>query len=252
MADYYYEDFTEVNYRRLLKILAKKYTSVSYDYSVICNHSRELLLRHDVDFSLNRALSLAQIENEEGVRSTYFIYPHCEFYNIWESSQYEIIREIAMLGHDIGLHFDHQFYSRTKDLDFEQLAVNEKNFLENIFDVKISAISFHNPETNGTLGLDSDYYGGMVNAYSKTIKDTYKYCSDSNGYWRYDRLEDVIISDKYDKLHILLHPEWWVKKQMSPYERIKRCVEGRARNALDNYNEAISLSGRKNVGFEED
>ena len=51
--------------------------------------SPHILWRHDVDFSIHRASSLAKIENELGVKATYFLKLHSEFYNLFEKSIFE-------------------------------------------------------------------------------------------------------------------------------------------------------------------
>ncbi len=49
---------------------------------------RYLILRHDVDFSVDRALELAKIENNYGISSTYFFLLHSDFYNIFEKDSF--------------------------------------------------------------------------------------------------------------------------------------------------------------------
>jgi hypothetical protein len=71
-------------------------------------------MRHDVDFSVHRSYALAKIEAEEGVHSTYFLWPHCKYYNLFEEEIVEIVDKIIELGHDIGLHFDYDFYKKQR------------------------------------------------------------------------------------------------------------------------------------------
>lgn len=250
--DYYFADFTETNYKTILDELnTEGYKFAGFDYEKISSGEKIVLWRHDVDFSLNRAYRLAEIEEESGVKATYFIHMQSNFYNIFEPDQYEIVKQIINKGHTIGLHFDHGFYMRNKGIvngDIEKYAMREKEIIEEYFDVKINVVSFHNPEANNVLNLRKDDYAGMVNVYSQTIFDSCKYCSDSNGYWRYDRLKDVI-EKGYEKLHILTHPAWWTPYQCSPYERIKRCVDGRRDAVLAEYCGALKQCGRENVGY---
>lgn len=251
--NYYIEDFTEENYRAILKtLLFKGYKFVGFDYEKINSDENVVIWRHDVDFSLNRSCKLAEIEAELGIKATYFIYLQCSFYNVFESEQFKIIKKIIDLGHWIGLHFDHAFYTQCKlisdEKEIEKYALTEKRVLEKYFDIDINAVSFHNPETADTVTLRQDYYAGMVNAYSKTIFDNCKYCSDSNGYWRYDRLQDAI-EEGHEKLHILTHPAWWVPSVMMPYERVQRCVDGRKKAVMAAYHDMLEQYGRVNVGY---
>jgi len=251
--NYYIEDFTEVNYKTILEtLLHKGYKFVNFDYERINSDENIVIWRHDVDFSLNRSCKLAEIEAELGIKATYFIYLQCSFYNVFESGQYEIIKKIINLGHMIGLHFDHAFYTQRKlitdEKEIEGYALMEKEVLKKYFGIDINVVSFHNPEAAKTLTLRQDYYAGMVNAYSQTIFDACKYCSDSNGYWRYDRLQEVI-EKEYEKLHILTHPAWWTPCEMLPYERIERCVNGRREAVMEAYCDALTVHGRENIGY---
>jgi len=87
----------------------------------------------------------------------------------------------------------------------------------------------------------------MINAYSKYLKSNFGYCSDSNGYWRFERLEDVLKEAKHEKLQVLTHPGWWVETPMSPRQRIQRCIDGRAINVGKNYDDLLNRMCRENV-----
>lgn len=252
--NYYFEDFTEANYQLILeKLLEKGYEFAGFDYEKINSDKKIVIWRHDIDCSLNRACKLAEVEAALGIKANYFIHLQSSFYNVLESSQYETVKKIIGRGHAIGLHFDHGFYVNNKcitdEKEIEAYAVCEKELLENYFDVDITTVSFHDPEVSNALTLRQDYYAGMVNAYSQTIFDLCKYCSDSNGYWRFDRLQDVI-EEGHEKLHILTHPVWWTPYEMSPYERIERCVNGRREAVIGAYCKLLDQLDRKNVGYQ--
>lgn len=245
--DYYKEDFTEKNYRKLIKQAKVNYNFITYD--ALKSHGKNVLWRHDVDFSVHRAVKLAHIEAQEGVISTFFIHLHNESYNVLEMGVAKKIYEIIELGHDIGLHFDPNFYSL---MNMEMSKLNnylnmEKEILEKIFGVKIKAFSFHNPDVGNWLQVENTIVAGLINTYSADIKEKYSYCSDSNGYWRFRRLEDVLHDAKEEKLQVLTHPEWWVPEVMTPRERITRCIEGRARNQHEWYDKLLLEMGRENV-----
>lgn len=245
--NYYKEDFTEKNYRKLIKQAKANYNFITYDE--LKNNGKNILWRHDIDFSVHRAAKLANIEAEEGVVSTFFIHLHNESYNALEMEVAKKIYEIIELGHDIGLHFDPNFYS-LMNIDMSKLNnyLNmEKEILENVFGVKIKAFSFHNPDVGNWLQVENDIVAGLINTYSSYIKGKYSYCSDSNGYWRFRRLEDVLEEAKEEKLQILTHPEWWVPEAMPPRDRITRCIDGRAAKQHKWYDASMQSMGRKNI-----
>lgn len=239
---YHFSDFTHENYRNLIKIGKEHYTFGLYkDYHEISN---VLLWRHDIDYSLHAALHLAQIEAEEGVKATYFILLHANFYNIFEREIADLVIQIKNLGHEIGLHFDSHFYGISEEKDLEKYLLFEKNILQEMFDTKVEVFSFHN--TNSfTMACQAESYGGLINVYSKNFQDNFGYCSDSNGYWRYERLEDVLKSAKYPRLQVLTHPGWWQKEVMSPKQRIWHCIEGRANYTKSFYEKMLQAYGRE-------
>jgi len=242
---YHFSDFTEKNYELLLKIAKKK-----FEFESFCTTSRKphIILRHDVDVSIHRALALAKIETKLGVHSTFFLRLHCEYYNVFEKQVYEKIKKIVALGHQIGLHFDTDFFDPIRNKrSLTQYLKNDKKVLESICSKKIKVFSFHNPEVSNVLRFNDDKIAGMINVYGKKIKSKYTYCSDSNGYWRYQRLEDVLKKPDIMKLHILIHPEWWQKKPLSPQQRIIRSIEGRANNIKSDYITTLKKMGRRNI-----
>ena len=57
--------------------------------------------------------------------------------------------------------------------------------------------------------LEANYdLGDVVNSYGKEFFNGFKYVSDSRRRWRED-VNEVIQSDKYNRLHILTHAFWY-------------------------------------------
>ena len=236
-------DFTIAVYRELLLLAKAQYTFAGYDN--IPWGQRFILWRHDCDFSLNRALALARIEAEQGIRATYFLNPHSEFYNLFERSQYRLVRGIIEAGHQIGLHFDAAFYEIPDESALACFVSEEAALLERLFGVRPVAFSFHNPLATH-LRWEADSYGCLVNCYSGRLKKEVAYCSDSNGYWRFRRLRDVLAQGADSCLQILTHPEWWQDNPMPPRQRVFRCVYGRARATMASRDAALVAQGREN------
>jgi hypothetical protein len=238
-----FSDFTTSHYRELCNLSTKHYAVV--DYCSIPWGKRFVLWRHDLDFSLNRGLALARIENEIGIKATYFLNIHSEFYNLAETNQHKIVKEILELGHDIGLHFYAGFFDEITEDKLHDLIAREAEYLEWLFNVKPVAFSFHNP-VESTLEFDADTYGGLLNCYSKRFKTEVSYCSDSNGYWRFRRLYDVLNEGIDPCLQILTHPGWWQEVPLPPRQRVFRCAFGRASAIMRQYDEALMRFGRSN------
>ncbi len=238
-------DFTIDKYHELLVLAKKNYNFISYkniDYK-----QKFILWRHDCDFSLNRALKLAELEKKENIFTTYFINLHSEFYNLFEKEQSKIIKQIINLGHYIGIHFDTNYYDIKSEEDLNKWLVFEKNIFVKLFNIKPFVFSFHNPNFF-SLSFEKKKYSGLINCYSKQFKNNVGYISDSNGYWRFKRLSDVLSLSKEKNIQVLTHPAWWQDVKSFPYDRIQRCVKGRAQNILDNYDKQLKKDGRLNFG----
>jgi len=240
--NYFTEDFTEVNYRMLLK----KIKNQTIFYKDIKQNNSFSLWRHDVDFSVYRAYALAKIENEENIKGTYFFMLGSMFYNIFEEEIKNKLSKIKSLGHEIALHFDPTQYDIKNKSNLEKYLLFEKEILENLFNVEIKVFSFHNP-TEEILKYDDFTYANMINTYAKYFKRNVAYCSDSNGYWRHKRLEEFL-KEKHDKIQVLTHPAWWQKDVVYPRQRIQRCIDGRARFVSNNYDSLLNEHKRENIG----
>ncbi|MEI6681825.1 MAG: hypothetical protein WCO44_04320 [Bacteroidota bacterium] len=209
-----------------------------------------VLWRHDVDFSIHEALNLARIEQAQNLRSTYFLLLHSEFYNLFEKSISDIIKEIMRLGHHIALHFDPSFYNLTDEGVLEEKLRFESGIIEQIFGVKVTVFSFHNP-TKEIMEFDKWSYAGLINTYSDELKKNVTYCSDSNGYWRFLSLQDLINIQNPEKLQVLTHPEWWTEKVLSPKDKVWRCLDKRAEKNKQHYIDNLAFFGRSIIDWDE-
>lgn len=239
---YCFDDFTYDKYREFINSAKMKYSFVQYDS--FDKSIPSIILRHDVDFSIKSALEMAEIEAEENIHSTFFFNLRCSFYNMLEEKELNRIKAILKLGHAAGIHFDISAYTITDINELEEKIGKEKMIFEDFLDTQIKLISFHNPTLSDNEFYTKQAYAEMINVYSDEWKD-FKYISDSNGYWRHDRLFDVINERKNSLLHVLIHPGNWNKQVLSPFDRIKSCVTGRTEEQLKDFKELLEANGRK-------
>jgi hypothetical protein len=244
-TEWHFADFTESAYREVVATALDRYAFAPFGTDSRASH---VLWRHDIDYSAHRALALARIEAELGARATYFVFLHSELYNVFEPAVHARLREIAALGHWIGLHFDAGFDGGGS---LDERAAWEGRVLAEALRVPVDAVSLHNPSVSGTEDLDAERLGGMVHAGARSVRDGYAYVSDSNGYWRFERLRDVVAAGEHERLHVLTHPEWWQREALSPRDRILRCIEGRGRAAESAYDDLLATHARVNVGLRE-
>lgn len=209
-------DFTYTQYEFILDLLKEK----NYMICNYLNHSRFrkcVILRHDVDFNLQKAVEFAKIENSKRITSTYFVLLSTNFYNIFSKESFEIIKEILDLGHQIGLHFDEKRYEIYDVESLNFYISKEKKILEDLLGYRIQAVSMHRPSK---WILESDInLKDIINTYSNYFLKDFKYMSDSRMFWR-ENVLNIIEKESFDKLHILTHPFWYSNKKETMKDKL--------------------------------
>jgi hypothetical protein len=238
-------DFTEAAYGELVGRAVERFAFEPFGVSATHPH---VLWRHDVDISVHRAVALARIEAETGAASTWFFWLHSPFYSLLEPAIAGRAREILGLGHRLGLHFDPAAYPGLRDqAALEERIDYERQLLEGWLERTVEAVSLHNPDVRDVGGMREERLANLPNAYGSALEDGYEYVSDSNGYWRFRRLPDLLADETVSRLHVLTHPEWWTPEVLSPRERVVRSVEGRGRQVLSSYDALLARHDRINL-----
>jgi len=94
-------DFTLKTYKALLKALIDQGFMFQTFGSFLKNpYNKTIILRHDVDLRPGNSLIFSKIQNELGIKGTYY------FRAVPESWDEDIIKEISSLGHEIGYHYE--------------------------------------------------------------------------------------------------------------------------------------------------
>jgi hypothetical protein len=146
----------------------------------------DLLLRHDVDLSLDAALTLAELEAEAGASATYFLMTRSVFYNLASPEGERTLARVRELGHRVGLH-----------------AVHPHLDLDDRFD---PVVAWHNPDPE----FMREPLDGAVSAMQAPYFDPDHYRSDSNQHWRSGCPHEELAGGRFEWLQLLTHPEIWV------------------------------------------
>ena len=128
----------------------------------------------------------------------------------------------------------------------EKCLFNDRKLLESLLEVEIKSFSYHNT-TPQLLALNDINYEGMLNVYAKSIREKYRYCTDSTGIWRYERLEDVLQESSIQYLQVLTHDGMWQEEAMAPRQRVLNCVNLRAQKTMQYYDEYLPKVEQKNI-----
>jgi hypothetical protein len=146
----------------------------------------DVLLRHDVDLSLDAAVRLAELEADLGAAATYFLMTESVFYNLGSPLGEAALGRLRELGHRVGLH-----------------AVYPRAELDERFD---RVVAWHNPEP-GYMSVSVD---GAANAMEPRFFVRGRYRSDSNQHWREGCPHEALRRGDFEWLQLLTHPEIWV------------------------------------------
>jgi hypothetical protein len=176
-------------------------------------NDKELILRHDVDVDLDKAYRMALMENKYKIGATYFILVRSPFYNIFDRSNSDFIREILDMGHQIGLHFDEAYYCRNDAESIMKNVDSEVQILNDCFDTRIYVVSFHRP-SQFFLQSDIKLNNNLINTYGRSFTKEFKYISDSRRMWKEGCLCGFLEKTDTDcsrpnRLQVLVHPIWW-------------------------------------------
>ena len=143
-----------------------------------------VILRHDVDLSLDAALRLAEVEADAGAAATYFLMTRSEFYNLDSQSGEDAVDRLRRLGHRVGLHAVWPYVDRDDRFD--------------------PVLAWHNPDPE----YMRDPVEELVNVMEAPWADVYR--SDSNQHWRQGCPHEELTAGAFERLQLLTHPEIWV------------------------------------------
>lgn len=168
-----------------------------------------VLLRHDVDLSLDAALRMAELEHDLEARSTYFLMTESVFYNLASPEGTAAVARLRELGHRVGLH-----------------AVYPNAVLDERFD---PVVAWHNP--------DPEYMRtpreGVVNVMQEGYFDPATYRSDSNQHWRSGCPCDDLAAGLFPWLQLLTHPEIWAYPGATMGETMRAMLDAERQRRLE-------------------
>lgn len=204
--------FSYNEFKNLIGIVKQNLPIVDYK-DVKDNTEKFCILRHDIEFSIDRAYKLAKIEKELDVVSTYTVQVRNNTYNALSEKNIDLISKIKELGHHIGLH---QNPPSSMKLDtLKDYIMRDITILEECYGFEIDRFAFHRPKKeylNYYVQLDN-----KINCYDKKFFHFFEnkpesleilYLADSNHKWKYGYPLDFDFS-KINKLQLLTHPFSW-------------------------------------------
>jgi hypothetical protein len=215
--------FSYDEYKEIISLIQEYLPIVDFNDVIDNNLDKYCVIRHDVEYSLDRALQLAKLENELNVKSTYCIQVRNNIYNAISDKNIELVKQIHTLGHEIALHQDPP--AGLDDFGLQRYLLQDIRVLSAYYDLPIKVFSYHRPKqeylqkyftvgdlinTNGNKFFH--YFNGKG-----TIKPEERdvtYLADSNHLWKWGDPKDVDFS-KINKLQMNMHPYSWSKEGLN-------------------------------------
>jgi len=203
--------FSYNEYRNIINLIKNNLPIL--DFTKVDKTTKKFcVLRHDIEFSIDRAHELAKVEKELGVTSTYTVQLRNNTYNALSEKNIGLIRKIKDLGHNIGLHQNPPL------MDMEKLGgyiMTDIQILEHFYGFEIDRFAFHRPKKEYLKNYV--ILENKINCYDKKFfhyfdekpnKVNVLYLADSNHEWKYGYPLDYDFS-KINKLQLLTHPYSW-------------------------------------------
>ena len=226
--------FSLEHYREILQTAKSNgYEFLLFDEVEEATSERSCLLRHDIDYTPEKATQFGKIEADLGIRCTYFFQVAAWTYNVREQKCYETIQELNEMGHQIALHFDVTWGKDAEWNELPDMCSYERNLLALLTDKDIPEIvSFHNPHTYKEKVLNKEV-AGIRHTYEPRYFSKYKYLSDSQG-WYEGCVCKIFRNGKYPKIQLLTHPYiWWEKPHSDFIEDMATFINMRRRQLTE-------------------
>jgi hypothetical protein len=196
-------DFTYQAYEALLRFIRADLGRPIVTLRDVPDQDPCVILRHDIDYSIEKAMRLAEIDQKVGARATVFVLMTCEYYNLLMPENIEAVRRIASMGHEIGLHYDTgAITAATPDARIAEV-IRLARFLEEHVGVPVTSVAQHNPSlTPVRVGIP-----GYRDAYDPRFFRDIAYLSDSR---RLFGAPDVYAFFRdHPRSQFLAHPLWY-------------------------------------------
>lgn len=212
-------EFTYRWYRQFLRELRAEGYQFR-PFSAAIDHG-DIALRHDMDLSVEAAVTMAEIEADLGIEATYCVLLTSPLYNPHEATHRAALEEIESLGHDVALHFStHEYWPADEEpstAEIEARVQEEQSVLETMGSSS-DTVSFHRPP-QWVLNREFDAF---QSTYESGLLDEIGYVADSSQRWR---TEPPDTSDFPETAQVLTHPGLWGRTDAGFAERVKQAID---------------------------
>ena len=227
-------NFSYDEYRNIIKLI-QQFLPIM-DFADITPKTEEFcVIRHDIEFSIDRAAKLAEIENQLGISTTYTVQLRNNTYNALSEKNIELIHYIKSLGHCIALHQNPPYMS---EKDLKEYVLKDIETLEHYYDFEVDRYAFHRPKQE-QLAMYLDI-PGKINCYGELYFHYFEgekpdlnvtYLADSNHRWKYGHPITTNFNT-VSKLQLNTHPFSWTEQGYENYGNFLSLIKERNQEML--------------------
>tara|TARA_R110002096_G_scaffold138576_3_gene292363 strand:- start:651 stop:1400 length:750 start_codon:yes stop_codon:yes gene_type:complete len=236
--------FSYAEYRNIITLVKQNlpimdFSEVSEEINSFC------VLRHDIEFSIDRALKMARIEHDDlGIHSTYTVQLRNNTYNALSQKNIEAIGEIEEMGHYIGLHQNPP--SDIPDDHLVDYIMKDIETLEHYYGFEVDRYAFHRCGSNPGILEKYVEVPDKINCYAEDFFHYFSgekpedlrvhYLADSNHDWKYGHPFNVDYWDLPQKMQLLTHPYSWTENGYENMNNFTRLIRERTDELVSDMN----------------
>ena len=237
-----YNDFSYETYQALVTKLSKDRVNLRFSDFAVANFKiadNYFILRHDIDYSPDSALRMAELEAGMNIQACYFILFSSSFYNLFGDEYINFPKKLVEMGHEVGLHYDVNVYEKLGTvLDKSEILEAQIALLSQLAGKNVVSIAMHNPSVSG---MDPFRKVRFVNAYDDEFTKGATYFSDSCGAWR-DDFEEHILKDNFPpKIQLLIHPIFWDIQARNRWQTLDDFIANKKSKLSNEASEIITM-----------
>ena len=235
--------FNYAEYKNIITMVSQHLPIKDFNDVLKYNLTKFCVLRHDIEFSIDRALTLARIENELDVTSTYTVQLRNNTYNALSQKNIEAVQEIKKLGHQIGLH---QNPPKMSDNELIKYIQKDIETLEHYYGFSVDRFAFHRCGSNPKLLENYVKVPDKINCYAKEFFHYFSgdkptelrvhYLADSNHKWKYGHPLHIDYTIYPFRMQLLTHPYSWSDGGHSNMPNFNKLIKERNNELITDMN----------------
>jgi hypothetical protein len=227
-------NFSYNEYRNIIKLI-QQFLPIKDFADITSKTDKFCVIRHDIEFSIDRAAKLAEIENKLGISTTYTVQLRNNTYNVLSEKNIEQIHYIKSLGHCIALHQNPPYMS---EKDLKKYVLKDIETLEHYYGFEVDRYAFHRPKQE-QLAMYLDI-PGKINCYGELYFHYFEgekpdlnvtYLADSNHRWKYGHPITTNFNT-VSKLQLNTHPFSWTEQGYENYGNFLSLIKERNQEML--------------------